>query len=357
MLLNDNLRYMSRALGLAKIQQGFCAPNPSVGAVVVKNGQIIAEGYHLGPGCAHAELDALNKIRKKAEGATLYVTLEPCCTYGRTPPCTELLIQCGIKKVVFGFYDPNPNVASKGIAALKNAGIECEYCPLPEVDVFYQPYNYWHQTQLPWVIAKLALSLDAKISADAFEQTSISSEALQVYTHQQRKSADAILTTAQTILIDNPQLNVRLNAQTVAKPIYILDRELKMSLSANIISHAKNITVFHAPDISKKSLVSFTRKNIRCIPINVIKDKLSWDEIIKYIGKEGVHYIWVEAGARCFESLALSPYLCAGMLYFSPKILGSEAYPAFSNKELLKNVKQVTWETIGSESICHLKLK
>jgi diaminohydroxyphosphoribosylaminopyrimidine deaminase/5-amino-6-(5-phosphoribosylamino)uracil reductase len=147
--------YLKQALQLAEIRRGFCAPNPSVGAVVVKNNKVISTGFHFASGAPHAEVDALNKCGDEARGATIYVTLEPCCHWGKTPPCTQLLIDRGIKTVIYGLSDPNPLVAGKGHANLEAANISCEQYTVPEISAFYASYYYWHKTGLPWVTAKI----------------------------------------------------------------------------------------------------------------------------------------------------------------------------------------------------------
>ncbi len=346
---------MHQAYALAKIKLGSCAPNPSVGAVVVKDGKILAQGYHLGPGTPHAEAAALNQLGNEASGASIYVTLEPCCTHGRTPPCTDLLIKRGIKKLYFAYQDPNPNVAGKGIQALTQAGIECEHLPLPEIDALYQAYAYWHHTQLPWVVAKLALSLDGKIALQHDAPTQISSLALSPLTHQKRKEACAILTTAKTILSDDPQLNIRLEGISMAKSIYILDRKLTLTEKAKIFRTAKEITLFFDEQLAGRDDVKkISQANVRYIPIKVVNHLLSWSEIFKNIGADGRYFLWIEAGRYCFERLALSGFLCEAMLYYCPKILGPLAYSAFTDPAILNGVQNIHWEVVGHESVCYI---
>src|SRR5262249_16751153 len=152
------------ALEQAQKHRGFCAPNPAVGAVMVKGGEVIGCGHHEGPGSPHAEVIALNSVTDLAlaKNSTLYVTLEPCCHWGRTPPCTDLLIKTGIKKVIYGFADPNPQVNGEGDKILRQAGIESTHHSLPEIDEFYTSYTHWWRTKLPYVTAKLAQSADEK---------------------------------------------------------------------------------------------------------------------------------------------------------------------------------------------------
>src|SRR5688572_12392757 len=161
MVSPENL--LRAALDEARRGRGLCAPNPAVGAVLVQKDFIVSKGYHHGAGLPHAEVEALADVREDLSQATLYVTLEPCCHQGRTPPCTRFLIERGIKKVVYGHQDPNPVVAGKGEAELRAAGVEVTHLPLPEVERFYRSYDHWTRTGRPFVTAKLALSLDGKI--------------------------------------------------------------------------------------------------------------------------------------------------------------------------------------------------
>src|SRR5579872_350780 len=151
--------FLRQALELAKIRRGFCSPNPSVGAVIVsETGDVLATGYHFAAGHAHAEVDALQKLNGKAKNAIIYITLEPCCHWGRTPPCTDAIIQAGIKQVIYGFMDPNPMVSGKSKTILAKENILCDYVEVPEITEFYASYRYWHQTKKPFVTAKIALS-------------------------------------------------------------------------------------------------------------------------------------------------------------------------------------------------------
>src|SRR3990167_3956342 len=208
---------MQQALSLAQSQRGCCAPNPAVGAVIVKEGQVISTGTHLGSGHPHAEIEALKSLGDQAKGATLIVTLEPCCHFGKTPPCTDQIIKSGIGEVYFVLLDPNPVVAGKGVTALKKAGIRCELIDLPEIRAFYESYIYWINNHRPWVTAKMALSLDGKIAGPDRVSVNITGKALQQLTHQYRQKSDALLTTINTIIHDNPQLNVRLDHTLVNK--------------------------------------------------------------------------------------------------------------------------------------------
>lgn len=351
-----NEYYLQQALGFAQLRRGFCAPNPAVGAIVVKANQILATGYHLGSGFPHAEVEALNKIGEEARDATLYVTLEPCCHINKkTPPCTDLILQRGITKVVYGFRDPNPNVSGKGEQLLKNAGIECIHQPLPEIDEFYQSYKFWWNNRKPFVTAKIAMSLDGKIAGVNGARINITDVEAQQFTHQKRKTADAILTTAKTIQKDNPLMNVRLNNEEYKKPIYILDSNLSISSSAKIFSSAEKVVIFHHKNVDKDKIVLFEKNNISCIAVSSDQQGLDLFEVIGLIGEAGVHDLWVEVGGSCFAAFAKAKLLQKAFIYVAPKWLGKDAQVAFTeNEDIFTGVKANKWLVLGSDAVCEM---
>lgn len=350
---NSNAAYLKAALALAKKRRGFCAPNPSVGALVIKNDEVLAEGKHWAAGEPHAERVALNKLGKKAKGASLYVTLEPCCHWGKTPPCTQIIIDSGIKHVYYSLEDPNPEVAGKGAKELIAAGIQCEQIKLPEIDSFYRSYIYWMKNHRPFITAKIALSLDGKIAGVQGESVQLTGDALQQLTHQNRRKSDALLTTINTIINDDPQINVRLEEDIIAKPIYILDSHLRLPLNARVFETSSRLTVFHEKNANEKQKQQLTAKNVRCVEIEKNKDGLRLQEMINVIGNDGVHDLWVETGARCFQSLVKQKLLNRLFIYVAPKILGPEAKSAFDESlPLLDDAKTVQWKSYDQDAVC-----
>ena len=348
-ILLSDIQYMREALRLASIRRGFCAPNPSVGAVIVKEGKIIARGLHWASGCAHAEVDALHKLQAgEAQGATLYVTLEPCCHFGKTPPCTQAIINSGITRLVYGFRDPNPIVSGKGEQILLEAGIMCEYLELSKINTYYQSYNYWQKTQRPWVTAKLAVSLDGKIAQENGRPAVITGPELEKYTHTCRKHSDAILTTAKTICCDDPALNVRLEEETLAKPVYILDRLLAIPLGARIFNTASKITLFHQAGLDT---TEFNKLGAHCVPM------VNLSEILLHIGTEGVQDLWVEAGGQCFQSLCEQGFAQRALLYLGASWLGKKAQSAFAeNFDVFTRAQAIHWQMFGRDALCELDL-
>lgn len=345
--------YLQKALVMAELRKGFCAPNPSVGAVIVKDNIIIATGHHEAAGHAHAEIAALETLNHKAHNATLYVTLEPCCHWGKTPPCTEALIQSGIKRVVYAYKDPNPIVAGKGEAILLKAGLQCEHIPLPEINTFYKSYAHWHQTQTPFVTAKIAMTLDGKIAGKQNSPLLITGDPLKELTHHHRKKTDAILTTSKTIIQDNPQLNARFLTETVSKPLYILDSQLNLPLTATIFSTAKSLVIFHAKNAPSDRLNQLLEREVRCYAIAENRDGLSLPDVLLQIGKDGVQDLWIEAGAKCFSAFIQHKLLQRILIYMAPWIVG-EGSPAFNIPIDFRAYPLLQWQQFGKDVLCEI---
>lgn len=328
----DHRYYLLEALQYAKIQTGFCAPNPAVGAVIVQNNTIISTGFHLGAGHAHAEADALKKLHHHAAGATLYVTLEPCCHFGRTPPCTDLIKKTGIAKVYFGFLDPNPVVSGKGALILNQSGIICQQIILSEINLFYEPYDYWTKNKKPIVAAKLAVSADYHVA-----RAHITGVQCDLLTQQYRKKSDAILTTINTVLSDNPSLNVRFNHTVIAKPIYILDSTCRLPCDAKIWKTAKSITIFYSQKANQSSVEKLMQQGARCILINENVFGLNLDAILSQIGNDGFQTLWIEAGKTCFDSFLKQDLLHQAIIYVSTKVFIDHDYHAKIDLNAVKN--------------------
>lgn len=341
--------YLKKALSLAEIRRGFCAPNPAVGAVLVKNDKIISTGFHQSSGLPHAEVEAIKSAGDDVRGATLYVTLEPCCHFGKTPPCTDLIIQSGIKTVYYGSIDPNLAVYGSGIQKLKQVEVECFLIALPEINAFYESYRNWIKHKTPWVTAKLALSLDGKIAGTQSKPVNLTGEVLKRYTYEGRKKSDALLTTINTILNDNPRLNVHFDGEEIKKPIYILDTYLRLPLDAIIHQTAEKIIAFHAKEADKKRQQILMKKSIHCVEIECSSHEgLNLNEALNVIGRDGVHDLWVEAGGRCFQSFLNEHLINRALIYIAPKILGSQATPAFQTPFSF-SWKSMQWRQFGED--------
>lgn len=346
--------YLREALEQAKIRRGFCAPNPSVGCVIVRNNEVIATGYHLAAGQPHAEVDALQKINFDATDATIYVTLEPCSHVGKTPACTDAIIKSKANRVVFGYQDPNPIVSGNGEKLLLAANIACELLPLPEIAAFYESYTHWQQTHKPFVTGKLAISLDGKIASKDGKPLEITSKALKEFTHTCRRTSDAILTTAQTIIQDNPQLNVRQHHQIVAKPVYILDSQLKTPTHAQIFQTALSVTIFHAPNASVKHQHALEALGARCLPVETSQKGLNLVQVVELIGKDGIHDLWVEAGGECFTAFTQESLFQRSLIYIAPWAVG-EGIPAFPALVDFRH-RKIHWQQYGQDVLCEIRM-
>ena len=347
--------FMQRALQQAEQARGMTAPNPAVGAVLVRHDKIINEGYHRAAGQPHAEVEALKDIDMDLGDAVLYVTLEPCCHQGRTPPCTDLIIKKKVGTVYFSMLDPNPEVAGKGMQALKDAGIKCEHKPLQEVDKFYKSYRYWRETRRPWVNLKIALSSDRKVAGVNKEPVAITGAAANNFTHQMRRQADAILTTVETVINDDPSLNVRLE-KLIAKPVYVLDRNLRLPFDAKLFTTAKKIILLHAKDVDQNKRDALIAKGVRCIELACRDKKLSLIGALDIIGNDGCHELWVEVGPACFQNFVKLGLANSIFIYCSEKKLGPNAYgfKIFNYGPILS--VNISWQSFHEEVLCQLDL-
>lgn len=354
--------FLEQALELARIRRGFCSPNPSVGAVVVKDGLCLSSGYHWAAGHPHAEVAALKALGDQARGSTVYVTLEPCCHWGRTPPCTQLLIERGVKEVVYGYKDPNPLVSGKGEAELKAEGILCRHVPLEAIDGFYESYARWVRTRRPFVTAKLAVSLDGKIAGPGDKRVTITGASIARFTGENRKRSDALLTTSKTVRTDDPLLTAR-TSESYVKPLYVIDRDAALPLSARIFGTGASITLFHAEDAPAGRLSELESRGVRLIPMPFSQDGVQLDRVLDQVGKDGCHDLWVEAGGSLFTSLVSEGLLGRAYLYVGMKWLGSEARPAFADSasqnlsQLLGRARECRWSGYGphgNDALCEL---
>jgi len=343
--------FLLAALKQAWQGRGQCSPNPSVGAVAVKNNKIIAQAWHHGAGNAHAEPAALSQIPKNTSGITLYVTLEPCNHRGRTPPCTNTILAYGVEKVVYAYKDPNHVVQKNNTTEiLSSQGVSVEHIPMPEINDFYKSYQYWTKTHLPWVTVKLAQSLDGKIADENYLRCQLSNADCSEFTHQQRQHADIILTTARTIQQDNPRLNVRLGGVIKDKPLAILDRKLELPSHKRALQRADKIFLYHDRNIIAP---------INCInhifqPIDCKNDQLDLVSILAHLGKQGYHDVWVEAGAKLFRALHDQGLVNRTYLYLVPRCLGTNSISCYADTNFFQQPHITQWHPMADNMILQL---
>jgi diaminohydroxyphosphoribosylaminopyrimidine deaminase / 5-amino-6-(5-phosphoribosylamino)uracil reductase len=333
--------FMLAALAQAWIGRGSCAPNPGVGAVAVHKGEIIARASHQGPGTAHAEQLVLQQIPSGIRDVILYVTLEPCNHWGRTPPCVAAIIQHNVSQVVYGFHDPNPLVARNNTPKiLQEKGIRTLHYPLPEIDAFYQSYHYWTLTKKPWVTVKLAQTLDAKIAGVNKLRCQLSNADCNEFTHRNRLLADIILTSAKTILLDEPSLNVRLPNSEQGKVLAIIDSRLSLNKEAAALAMAKECHIYYDENYAADN----PYPNCSYHPVPAKDGLLDLSAIINHLGSLGYHDVWVEAGGTLFSALHRENLVQRTYFYIVPTLLGTQATSAFKSELIFTKKPRVTWQ-------------
>ena len=317
--------YMLRAIQLAKQGEGWTNPNPMVGAVIVKNGRIIGKGYHKKCGELHAERNAIASLTESAEGATIYVTLEPCCHYGKTPPCTEAIIEQKIKRVVIGSRDPNPKVSGKGIKMLQEAGIEViEDFMREECDRLNPVFFHYITTKTPYVVMKYAMTLDGKIATKTGASKWITGEAARAEVQHMRHRYMGIMAGIGTVLADDPMLNVRVEGWK--SPIRILcDSGLRIPLDGQIVKSAGKYRTIVAyadsenTEAKRKRLHEMGVETICCPDEN---NQVDLKKLMKYLGEEGIDSILLEGGGTLNDSALKAGIVQEVQVFMAPKLFG-----------------------------------
>ena len=337
-----------------------------VGAVLVRRGKVIGRGWHRQTGGPHAEIEALRDAQKrghKTEGATLYVTLEPCCTHGRTPPCTDAIKAAGIRRVVAGATDPNPKHAGKGFKILKQAGIEIVHGVLAdECAKLNDAFNHWIVHRTPFVTVKAAMTLDGKIASAGGESKWITGEKARHHGMKLRQGSDAILVGINTILADDPSLTARLaqgpksKAQSPKLRRIVLDSQARTPLDAKIVSDdlAGLTTIVVSRQAPKKRLVALA-KLVRVIAAPVSKSGLDLRWLLKKLGTENITSLLVEGGGEVNASFLLGGLAQRVAFFYAPKILGGrEARKGVAGdgaKSLSEALQlcDVAWQRLGED--------
>jgi diaminohydroxyphosphoribosylaminopyrimidine deaminase/5-amino-6-(5-phosphoribosylamino)uracil reductase len=315
--------YMKRTLQLARRGMGKVSPNPMVGAVIVRAGKIIAEGWHRKFGADHAERDAINKASGNVRGATLYVNLEPCCHQGKTPPCVDALIERGVKQVVIWTLDPNPLVNGKGAQILRDHGIEViEGVLEQEARLLNEVYFYHTQTGLPFVMVKYAQSLDGRIATSRGDSHWISSEASRKFAHRLRAQHDAIMVGIGTVLADDPQLTVRLVKGS--NPLRIcLDSTLRIPLNAQILRDDGETLIVTTETSAQGEIEALHKQGAEVLIAQKGQDgRVELKSLMKQLAERGVSSLLVEGGKEVITSLLKERLVNRMVIITAPLILG-----------------------------------
>lgn len=314
---------MQLAIDLARMGEERTFPNPNVGAIIIKDGKIIGQGYHKFFGDHHAEIHALNDAGKNAENATLVVTLEPCSHYGKTPPCVDAIIEAGIKKVIIGISDPNPLVGGKGIKKLIDAGIQVETGILKsKLEKFYKDYSKRFINENSYVVLKYAMTLDGKIATVSGDSKWISSEKSRKWVHQLRSQFDGILVGVNTIIKDNPILSSHGMGKNPVR--IVLDPELDIPTSSNVLNDSIPTVIIYSNDEKKRKIKKIQKQNKFLIKIKTRSDLFEFKDIIKELNKISIFSVLVEGGGLTAWNALKDGVIDEIITFISPKIVGGD---------------------------------
>ncbi len=364
--MNQDQSFMDLALDLARQGKGWTSPNPCVGAVVVKGGRVLGKGFHRAAGMPHAEVEALNDAVSSGEdvkGATLYVTLEPCNHFGKTPPCTHKILESGIVRVVIGCHDPNPHVAGKGMAFLQENGVsvisgvrESEACEIIEDFSWYMLHGH-----SPFVVLKSAATLDGYIGTSTGDSQWITGDAAREYGHLLRHEADAILIGSGTLHADNPSLTARIPGKKTRNPVrVVLDTHLTIETSSTLVSDLETgpvLVVCASPENAEKQKKKkhLLERGVQILEVDTIQGRLDLHQVVANLGEMGVMNLLVEGGG-----IVAASFLGAGLVnkvcYFvAPKLLGAnDGIPVFRAKgpekiSQVQHLEHVTMKQLGND--------
>ena len=360
-MLESDEKFMKLALSLAEKGRGYVNPNPLVGAVIVKDGKVIGEGYHTAFGKSHAEIEAINSATEDIKGATMYVTLEPCCHQGKTPPCTEAIIKNQLARVVVATTDPNPLVSGSGIEKLKQSNIEITVGVLEEMaKIQNEVFIHYMTTNLPFTILKYAMSLDGKIACHTGDSKWITSEKSRTDVHRLRSSVSAVVTGIGTILSDDASLNVRLIDSKGKEPHRIVvDSAARISLDAKILNlDSKSDTYIAVTEAaSDEKLRKLEDYGAKIIMTKSKDGKVDLEELWKELGFLGMDSILIEAGEQLSAALLEAKLVNKIRAYIAPKIIGGTnakspigGYGATNMSEVI-NLKSMNFTHIENDFV------
>jgi diaminohydroxyphosphoribosylaminopyrimidine deaminase / 5-amino-6-(5-phosphoribosylamino)uracil reductase len=339
-----DLHYMRRAMELAVQARGRTSPNPMVGAVLVKDGRIVGEGFHAFAGSDHAEVAAVRDAEGEAAGSTLYVNLEPCCHFGRTPPCVDRIVAAGIRRVVAACEDPNPAVSGKGLAALRAAGIAVEVGILAEeAQRLNEAFFSFIRTGRPFVLLKAAASLDGKIATRTGDSRWITGESARQHVHHLRNEVDAVLVGIGTILRDDPLLTTRLGTADQRDPTrVIVDNLARLPLRAKVINRASTApTILAVSAMAPRArLDALEREGVQILVVPGSPRRVSLANLMDVLGKQGIVSVMIEGGAEINASALKEGVVDKVYLFLAPILIGGSSPPTAVGGEGVDTLRQ-----------------
>ncbi|MCD6575400.1 bifunctional diaminohydroxyphosphoribosylaminopyrimidine deaminase/5-amino-6-(5-phosphoribosylamino)uracil reductase RibD [Candidatus Aerophobetes bacterium] len=335
-------KWMKLAISLARRGEGKVSPNPVVGAVLIKNGNLIGKGYHRYFGGPHAEIEAIKDAGEKVRGSTLFVTLEPCCHFGKTPPCTKAIIKAGIKKVVVATLDPNPLNNGRGVEILRKAGIDvkvgvCEKEARKINEFFFK----FIREKIPYVILKAAASLDGKIATYKGESKWITGERSRKLGKKLRSKVDAILVGINTVIKDNPQLLPLKSRKRFFR--VILDTKLRIPPGAKVLEEQLHYPtfIFTSSKANREKIRSLKEKNVKVRVLEDCEDRVNLKKVLRELGKEGIASLLVEGGGEVIASFIEENLADRIFLFLSPLLIGGRKAPTWIEGKGFESLKYV----------------
>lgn len=344
--------YMEQAISLAKLALGQVSPNPAVGAIVVKDGAVIGQGYTQPPGSWHAEVMALTQAGEEARGGVMYVTLEPCCHYGRTPPCTQAIIAAGITEVHMAMLDPNPRVSGKGKRELEEKGIKVYVGEREdEAEQINEAYSKFITTGMPFVTVKFAMSLDGKIATKTGDSKWISSNEARRYVHYLRHTTDAIMVGVNTVLVDDPQLTSRYGEREATarkQPLrVIIDSKGRTPVTARVFREPGKTLLALGKHLTPEEKESFARAGAELVELPSEEGRVDLEKLLEILGEREITSVLVEGGGTLLGSLFDRGLVDKVIAFIAPIIIGGEgARTAVGGKGVDKVIDCIKMERV-----------
>jgi len=361
--VNTDKRYMELCLKLAKKGVEKASPNPMVGAVIVKDGKIVRKGYHRYFGGAHAEIKALKRAKGKANDAIMYINLEPCCHWGKTPPCVPEIIRAGIKKVVIAMKDPNPLVNGKGVKQLKVKGVRCKVGVLEkEAKELNRAYIKFITQKMPYVILKTAMSLDGKIATSTGESKWITSPVAREYVHRLRAEVDVVLVGINTIIKDNPLLTTHNQGCNPLR--VVIDPDLQIPLGSRVLNKKAKTLIFTTGNQKNNSskMQILKKGGIKILSLAAKNGRINFKQIMQELAKMNISSVLIEGGGKT-NTYALEDKVVDEVMFFiAPKIIGGrDALTPVEGKGIkilsqVLRIKNLSIEKIGSDFLLKGKI-
>jgi diaminohydroxyphosphoribosylaminopyrimidine deaminase/5-amino-6-(5-phosphoribosylamino)uracil reductase len=352
----DDQQWMKRALHLAEKGRGRTSPNPMVGAILVKDGKVVGEGFHAKAGETHAEIIALQEAREEARGAILYLNLEPCTHYGKTPPCAPQVIEAGVKRVVIGMEDPNPLIKGKGIEILRKAGLDVEIRILEkECRRLNEAFCKYILKKEPFIILKVAATLDGKMATRNGDSKWISGEASRRFVHKLRGQVDGVIVGIGTVLKDDPLLTARIMGGRDPYRI-VLDSRLKVPEEAKVIGTTPSKAIIATTELAPKDKIEkFEKKGVQILILDSKEGKVNLKSCLFKLGEIGMMSLLVEGGSQVNGSFLDEGLIDKLLLFLSPRLIGDHQAPGIfggrgiSNLQEAIALKEIKTKRIGDD--------